>query len=174
MSKMVDLTGKRFGKLIVLERSGSKNRKVAWKCKCDCGNYTVVASDKLQNGHTKSCGCFRLDRAKERANDLTGKRFGRWYVEGISHKRKGEYFWKCICDCGKIKNIRTSSLTSGNSKSCGCMAKEMTSIRMKENYKPKPIIDMTGKRYGLLTVLEMCEHKIGEDVEIRLPQSHWL
>lgn len=45
------------------------------------------------------------------------------------------------------------------------MAKEMTSIRMKENYKPKPIIDMTGKRYGLLTVLEMCEHKIGEDVE---------
>lgn len=165
MSKLIDLTGKRFGKLIVLERSGGKNRKAAWECKCDCGNYTVVASDKLQNGHTKSCGCLRVDRAKEKASDLTGEKFGRWYVEGISYKRKGEYFWKCKCECGTIKNIRTSSLTSGNSKSCGCMAREKTSIRMKENYKPKPIINMVGGKYGLLTVLEMCKHNVGEDVE---------
>lgn len=56
---MYDLTGQKFGKLLVLERCGSdKNGNAMWKCRCDCGNITVKAGMYLRNGDTKSCGCL--------------------------------------------------------------------------------------------------------------------
>lgn len=70
MSKKVDVIGQRFGKLTVVEEvepritpSGRKFRMVL--CKCDCGNTTVASIDHLRNGHTKSCGCYKSDWAKE-------------------------------------------------------------------------------------------------------------
>lgn len=56
--------------------------------------------------------------------DLTGQRFGRWTVIGISHKSQHGIYWKCKCDCGKIGYVTSNSLTRGNSKSCGCYHKE--------------------------------------------------
>lgn len=63
---LTDLTGKRFGRLTVLQRSEtkSKSRKVIWKCVCDCGRKTNVLSDRLLNGTTKSCGCLKVDKGK--------------------------------------------------------------------------------------------------------------
>ena len=57
LSRVIDLIGQRFGKLIVLEKSGTKNGRAIWKCKCDCGNYTEIYSEALKQGHTRSCGC---------------------------------------------------------------------------------------------------------------------
>lgn len=55
----IDLTGKRFGRLTVIERAGiEKNGTVKWLCKCDCGRMTVVRSFRLRSGITKSCGCY--------------------------------------------------------------------------------------------------------------------
>ncbi|HZK38338.1 MAG TPA: hypothetical protein VFC98_05545 [Clostridia bacterium] len=61
--KLKDITGIRFGKLIVLERSqsNSKSGNAMWVCRCDCGNITVVIGSKLRTGHTKSCGCLRTN-----------------------------------------------------------------------------------------------------------------
>ena len=59
-----DLTGKRFGKLVVLEEDGfikksdGRNSRV-WKCQCDCGNICHVQHVYLTGGDTKSCGCIR-------------------------------------------------------------------------------------------------------------------
>jgi len=53
--------GNRYGKLIVVLRSGSKYGKALWLCKCDCGNETVVSGVDLRLGITKSCGCYRSD-----------------------------------------------------------------------------------------------------------------
>lgn len=54
-----DLTGKRFGRLVVIERSGTEtNGAVKWLCRCDCGCTTVVRSYRLRKGITKSCGCY--------------------------------------------------------------------------------------------------------------------
>jgi hypothetical protein len=54
----VDLTGKRFGMLIVLNKlSNTKGTK--WNCLCDCGNYTEVRGSNLTSGATRSCGCLR-------------------------------------------------------------------------------------------------------------------
>ena len=57
--KVIDLTGKRFGKLTVIERAENRNNKVYWKCLCDCGNYTTVNSMKLLHNWTHSCGCIK-------------------------------------------------------------------------------------------------------------------
>jgi len=56
--KLVDRTGQRFGKLIVVEQSGRNAlKKVLWKCRCDCGNEIDVVAGSLITGNTKSCGC---------------------------------------------------------------------------------------------------------------------
>lgn len=53
-----DLTGMRFGKLQVIEKTDiRKNRKIVWKCLCDCGNTAYVPSSDMLSGNTKSCGC---------------------------------------------------------------------------------------------------------------------
>jgi hypothetical protein len=57
--KAVDITGKRFSRLVVLERAGSNKQRVSkWNCVCDCGNTKVVVSTDLKNGKTQSCGCL--------------------------------------------------------------------------------------------------------------------
>ena len=59
MSKFIDLTGQRFGRLTVIERakSGSSGR-ARWLCKCDCGNQIVTDALDLRRGTTRSCGCI--------------------------------------------------------------------------------------------------------------------
>jgi len=62
-SRLIDLTGKRFGKLTVIERaadyiSPKGKATTQWRCKCDCGNETVARTDLLRHGYTQSCGCI--------------------------------------------------------------------------------------------------------------------
>ena len=60
MAKLIDLTGKRFNNLYVIERaSNTKGGSARWKCKCDCGNETIVSASNLKTGAVKSCGCLR-------------------------------------------------------------------------------------------------------------------
>lgn len=55
----VDLTGKRFGKLLVIKETGiDKWGSVLWECKCDCGNMYIARSGKLVQGRTTNCGCY--------------------------------------------------------------------------------------------------------------------
>jgi hypothetical protein len=56
--KLVDRTGQVFGRLTVTEQAGrDKLKKVLWRCRCECGNETVVVSGSLVTGNTTSCGC---------------------------------------------------------------------------------------------------------------------
>jgi hypothetical protein len=66
LSYKINLTGKRFGKLTVIEYAGNKKHNSYWKCKCDCGNETDVMLNNLTRGMTKSCGCLRKQTTKER------------------------------------------------------------------------------------------------------------
>ncbi len=59
MARFIDRTGKRFGKLTVLQRSGTTvSKKVLWECVCDCGGVTLVDACSLATGNTTSCGCY--------------------------------------------------------------------------------------------------------------------
>ena len=79
MAKLIDLTGQRFGRLTVVERTGtSKNGNALWACRCDCGNVAVVRGASLKNGITRSCGCLIAESTKDR-NTTHGLRKTRLY-----------------------------------------------------------------------------------------------
>ena len=56
-----NLTGKRFGRLTVLQYAETRNKRAYWLCQCDCGNQKIVNGNLLQNGDTASCGCLRKE-----------------------------------------------------------------------------------------------------------------
>ena len=67
MSKLQDITGQRFSRLVVLERAGrAPSGHVTWKCRCDCGNEVVAYGLSLKCGNTRSCGCIRKEQLRER------------------------------------------------------------------------------------------------------------
>lgn len=79
MGNVVDLTSKRFGRLVVIERmKNSNDGKAMWLCRCDCGNKTIVPTCNLNNGHSKSCGCMTAESASKR-NRTHGDRHTRLY-----------------------------------------------------------------------------------------------
>lgn len=66
MSRVVDITGQRFTRLLVLSRAESSKRGQArWLCLCDCGNQIVAIGKDIRRGHTGSCGCLQVDRTKK-------------------------------------------------------------------------------------------------------------
>jgi len=74
MGKKKDLTGNRFGRLLVIKEVGQdKYYYFVWECLCDCGNYTRTTSKRLINGDTKSCGCLNLEAIKK-SNTTHGKK----------------------------------------------------------------------------------------------------
>ena len=88
MSKLVDLTGKRFGRLVVLRRgedyiAPSGAVSVRWVCKCDCGKEVLIGRSGLQFGSYKSCGCYRSS------------------VRGMEYENKGDYIL-CKCNQGEF------------------------------------------------------------------------
>lgn len=58
MSKLIDLTGKKFGRLTVLRRVENHGERAFWRCKCDCGNEKDIAGSALRYGRSTSCGCL--------------------------------------------------------------------------------------------------------------------
>ena len=79
MSNVIDLTDKRFGRLVVIDKSSTNSRGcVTWKCKCDCGNIVVKPGDLLRRGGIKSCGCL-FDEKSKFGNPTHGKCHTRLY-----------------------------------------------------------------------------------------------
>jgi hypothetical protein len=68
MSRMIDLTGERFGVLTVTARAASKNGRAAWSCNCDCGATAVVVGQHLRRKAVTSCGCQMKARAARMGN----------------------------------------------------------------------------------------------------------
>lgn len=65
MSKLIDLSGQRFGRLVALdyERAG---RRTYWRCMCDCGTEHRVETNNLRRGKSRSCGCLGAELSSER------------------------------------------------------------------------------------------------------------
>lgn len=70
LNRVKDLTGMRFGRLVVLGIDDKGTRKTYWICQCDCGNVKSVRSDSLQNGSIRSCGCLHKEIAAKQANAI--------------------------------------------------------------------------------------------------------
>lgn len=113
MPKLIDLTGRRFGRLVVISYYGPDKRgKARWNCRCDCGRTTVTYGQALMRG-TTSCGCERIEKMvsrstthgaaktrlyqiwndiKSRTGNPNNKRYNRYGGRGIELCKEWENF----------------------------------------------------------------------------------
>ena len=179
-NKIIDLTGKVFGRLTVLSYSHKEKRGAVWLCRCACGNEKLELSTYLLGGKTVSCGCFRREsfdklteqrrgnrQSKFGSDDLVGMRFGYLTVIERTQSERGALAWVCRCACGKTVIRETGLLDKSPNASCGC--KQNVSLRE----------DITGKKFGRLTALYfdespkagthwMCRCDCGKETSVRL------
>lgn len=126
MSNKTELTGQRFGRLVVLHEDGrDKWGQALWKCKCDCGSEVTVRGGDLRNGHTTSCGCFHSERITKHGMNKTRlysvwsgmlKRTG--IHKGADEGHKRDYRDRGISVCEEwraFENFRDWALTHGYS-----------------------------------------------------------
>lgn len=84
----MDLTGKKFDRLEVLERVNNETgNRYKWKCLCDCGNTVLVSPQNLKNGHTKSCGCLQRETAVTSALIANATFDEKYRIEGTNIAR---------------------------------------------------------------------------------------
>lgn len=124
-NSFMDIAGQRFGRLVAIAhaghtREGMKGRTSFWKCRCDCGNEKIIRAAFLRNGLTRSCGCLLA------AASVKGRRFGRLLVIG----QQGTVC-RCKCDCGASHSVKSHCLTNGDTRSCGCLQRELFGARFR-------------------------------------------
>ena len=135
----IEEAGNRYGKLLVLREARQRAYgSVLWRCRCDCGKYTLARGTDLRGGRILSCGCYHRELMQDMGSspkmlrmlkkmaesniiNLRGKRFGLWLVlDKPPCRENGRVYWRCLCRCGTRKTILGDSLRGGQSKSCGC------------------------------------------------------
>lgn len=119
-----DLTGQRFGRLVVtgmIYEDGKMSRAI---CKCDCGNEIVRPITYLTTGDTTSCGCYHRDRTSEsNTKDFTGivVESGIEFLSPDYKMPQGRWMWKCRCGvCGGTFTALPAKILEGRVISCGC------------------------------------------------------
>lgn len=125
MGRFVDRTGQVFGRLRVLDRAGTdQNKKVVWRCACDCGKEVLVPSGSLVTGNTTSCGCWFKERVTKhggwrnasyntwramirRCTVTTDKDYPRWGGQGVKVCPEWMDYTKFAADMGEPKGTQT-------------------------------------------------------------------
>jgi len=135
---MTEFIGKQFTRLMPYRRvRNDKNGNMQWRCVCTCGNRLSVTSAGLTSKNIQSCGCLRRDKNSRRMlSKLTNRRFGRLTViAGCGRNNRQDALWRCRCGCGNEIVVRTNSLTSHHTRSCGCRKIDVARKRALYNAK---------------------------------------
>ena len=109
----IEMIGKTFGYLTVIEQAASdpKRKEHKWKCLCECGNYTIVPSYRLRHGGVTSCGCHQYDRnfcSKKAKNHMRLYRVYKDMVRRCTYSKDdsyGLYGAKAISVCDEWKTF---------------------------------------------------------------------
>lgn len=96
-----------------------------------------------------------------RTKDLTGQKFGKLTViKQLDERSKdNRIIWECLCDCGNTHKATTDSLTSGHTKSCGCLKSEAISKSSQNRFK-----DLIGQKFGRLTVVRKTDGRNNKNI----------
>ncbi len=133
------MIGQKFGEWTVLELIGkNKYYEKFYKCVCDCGNTSNVRASLLKIGKSKRCrSCkYRLHGQKLIKLISFGEKIGNWTVLGRSNINKyQQVHYDCLCECGKVSSISSSSLRRKRSFSCrGCINKKIFTTHGKNDH----------------------------------------
>lgn len=188
MAAFIDLTGKRFGRLLVVSKAESKvtkggNKLQRWLCKCDCGNDKEIYANHLRSRKIVSCGCYRDEGYWNRAFiDLVGKQVGRLKVirraanqpDGRGGNRT---MWIVVCDCSPtVEHVVGGARLRGTGKhltnSCGCFQKEQTARCARGapyGFRYKTLMHNANKR-GIPVVLTLAQY---QNIVSKHPNCHY-
>ncbi len=158
MPKKLELAGKIFGRLTVIEQHGRKDGKIAWFCECRCGGATIVAGSILNYGSTKSCGQCKAETThpieyqawinmRKRCYDKNNASYMYYGAKGITVcSRWREEFYNFLDDIGK-KPHHTMSLdrkdSAGNYEPDNCQWASAS----EQQYNRKPYTHKTPKEF---------------------------
>ena len=162
MGRFIDMTNKKYGKLLVLNRDHDNINKyghIHWICKCNCGNTKSIKGDSIRGGLTKSCGCGMTNQVD--------------VICGFCNKKISKPKWrvkktkKIFCDKICFEKFRKSH-TITKCGFCNNQIKVYKSRQKSINYcskkcadtwrKHNPRKDLTGMRFGKLSVVKMVSH----------------
>ena len=120
-----DLTGKKFGKLTVIERvENNIYGSAKWLCKCDCGGTRITLGSYLFRGLITHCGCENRNRSSA-FKDMTGQRIGKLIVIKRAHNdTNNRAQWLCKCQCGKEIIAKGNDLRNNRVTCCNTCKKE--------------------------------------------------
>ena len=173
LEKGLDITGWKLSehgipdsKWTVLEKvyvPEHNHGKWRWKVQCECGNISILLKQTLISGKSKSCGKCKNDYCIGWKMSEHGIPDSKLTILKRSEKKgaNGAYYYICKCECGNIKEFLLRNVLDGTTKSCGCYFKQLIN---------KNTDDLTGKRFGLITVLEKAESKQYDD---NLSRVNW-
>lgn len=117
MPKIIDLTGKRFGRLIVIKENGrTKSGSKLWLCQCDCGKSVIASQGNLKRGNTMSCGCIMQIHGESRTRLYSIWRHMKHRCTNINDKDYNYYGGKGIKVCkdwDNYENFRDWAVSSG-------------------------------------------------------------
>lgn len=88
MGKLLQITGKKFNQLTVINYAGTVNRISKWQCRCDCGAIKIIDGPKLISGNTKSCGCLKVKAGDRLRTHSESKNPSKEYIAWQHMKRR--------------------------------------------------------------------------------------
>lgn len=168
--KAQDITNQKFGRMTALYLDGKNPRgRSLWMCKCDCGNEKHAIIAGLRNGSIKSCGCFRRDQARTRAEKSKHTEFKEKACKDCGEKDPSKFF----CKKGTFVLMpRCKKCTHNRRVETGQQQRGIEARRAKENGDPelkKEILkkarrQVIERKYGLTPekeaeLLDMQKHK---------------
>lgn len=167
--KLINLSGRKFGRLTVLSRVENSGNKVRWECSCECGGRSVVSSGGLTIGGTKSCGCLVKEMLpksvtthgmswkipeyniwvcmRQRCNNKNNPAYHRYGGRGLKIEKRWDSFENFLADMGRRPSsqhsIERKNNNLGYSKS-NC--KWASAVEQGSNMRSNKWIEFKGKK----------------------------